>query len=125
MSTFIYSIFWILSGNTDVSTWPVLLELSVPFDTKTMTGWYLLLLITTCLDLAYMTCLLSATTQFIGFCIYIVAICDYFDVRMQTVQENIEQNLHEKNTRKFNETSKKVNVLWVVVYISNCISKAM
>lgn len=108
-STFIYSICWVFSGNTDASTWPVVFKMSFPFDTKTIIGWYLLLIYTTCRDLAYIICLSLGTTQFIGLCIYIVAICDHFDSVMQMVQTNIEQNLHEKNPGKFIETNAKIN----------------
>lgn len=109
VSTFIYSIYWILTGNTDASTWPVAYELSVPFDTKTMLGWYLQLLITMCDELVYLTYLLLATSQFIGCCMYIAAICEHFDLIMQTVQANVDQNRREKNPRKFNETKVKIN----------------
>lgn len=108
-STFISSICWILSGNTDASTWPVVFELSVPFDTKTIFGWYLLLLITTCLDFMYFTCMLLGTTQFMGYCIYIAAICEHFDLITQTIQTNIKLHLHEKNPQKCSEISGIIN----------------
>lgn len=111
VSAFISSIGWILGGNTDVSTWPVVLELSVPFDKKTICGWYLLLLVTACMDLAYMTSMLFGTTQFIGCCIcmYIAATCEHLDLMMQNVQENLEQNCQAKNTQSFNGTSANAN----------------
>lgn len=107
--TFIYSIYWILTGNSDISNWPVLYEVSVPFDTKTIYGWYLQLLIPACVDFFYYSCWLLSTTQFIGWCIYIVAICEHFASIMQTVEANVEENRHEKNSRKFRETSAKIN----------------
>lgn len=108
VSTFIYTIYWILIGNTDASIWPVAYELSVPFDTKTISGWYMLLFFSNSMDLAYLTCSIFGTTLFIGLCIYIVAICEHFDLLMQTIQTNIHRNLHEKDPRKFNETKSKV-----------------
>lgn len=116
--TFLYSICWILTGNNDASTWPILFELSVPFDTKTIGGWYLLLMITACLDLSFLICVISATTQFIGCCIYMLAICEHFNLIMQTVQANIEENLDEENPQKFKETSRKANAgIWEAVQI--------
>lgn len=108
VSTFIYSIYCICIGNYDTSTWPVLIEMSVPFDTKTIYGWYLLLFILNSMDIAYLTCLFLAATQFIGYCTYIAAICDHFDLMMQNVQANVEQNLRETNQQKFEETSMKI-----------------
>lgn len=95
---FVYSIYCICSGNTNVAAWPVPIELSVPFDTETIPGWYLLLLCGTSLDSAYFICLLLGTTQFIGSCIYISAICQHFDVVMQTDQ--IDRNSREDSPQK-------------------------
>lgn len=107
---FVYSIYCICIGNTDVSTWPVTMELSVPFDMETIFGWYLLLLCGISVDSAYFTCLLLGTSQFIGLCIYIAAICDQFDFVMQTVQKNVNRNLQEENAQKFDETNREANV---------------
>lgn len=107
--TFVYSFCFILTGNLDASTWPVIFELSVPFDTKTIFGWYLQLLITTCLDLAYIMCMLFGTTQFIGSCIHIMAMCEHFDLIMQKIQVKIEKNLRESNSRKFIVTRAKID----------------
>lgn len=82
--------------------------MSVPFDTKTIYGWYLLLFTLICMDISYLTCFLLASTQFIGLCIYILAICEHFDLVMQTVQASVEQNLHEKNQQKFEETNTEI-----------------
>lgn len=107
--TFIYSVYYICAGNYDTSTWPVLLEMSVPFDTTTMYGWYLLLLFAASMDFAYITCMLLSTTQFIGCCMYIVAICNHFESIVQMVDANIEQNRHEKNLRKISKAHAKIN----------------
>lgn len=93
----------------DASTWPVLFELSVPFDTKTIYGWYLLLMLLISLDLAYLVCIVFGTTQFIGSCIYIVAICDQFDSNIQMIQTNIEQNQRETNREKNIKTKIQIN----------------
>lgn len=109
-TTFLYSIYWILIGNTDASAWPLPYELSVPFDTKTVRGWYLMIFISNSLDMAYLTCLLMGTTQFIGSYVYITAICEHFDSIMQTIETNVERNQLETNSRKFLETRAKINV---------------
>lgn len=108
VSTFIYSIYCILTGNTDASTWPVGFESSLPFDTKTICGWYLQLLITASMDFAYIIWMLLGTAQFIGSCIYISAMCEHFDSIMQKVQANIKQNRGEKNPRKFSGIRAKI-----------------
>lgn len=100
VTTFIYSICWILTGNLDASTWPVLVELSVPFGTNTIYGWYLLLLTTSGLDLAYLICIILSTTQFVGSCIHIAAMCEHFDFKMQTTQINIERKHRAMKIKK-------------------------
>lgn len=107
--SFIYSIYCICIGNYDTSTWPVLLEMSVPFETKTIYGWYLLLFTLISMDIAYLTSLFLGIIQFMGYCIYITAICEHFSLIMQTVQANVdEQNLRETNRCKFEEIGMKI-----------------
>lgn len=108
VSTLIYSFYYICIGNTDLSTWPVAYELSVPFDTTTMLGWYLQLLITMCNELVYLTYLLLATSQFIGCCMYIAAMCEHFDLIIQTARATIDRNRHEKKPRQFRETNGQI-----------------
>lgn len=103
--SFIYSIYCSCVGNYDVSTWPVILEMSVPFDTNTICGWYLLLFIITSMDLAYLTCYFLVSTQFFGCCMYIAAACEHFHLIMRMVQANVEQNRREINRRKFEKTN--------------------
>lgn len=105
----ISSIYRILTGNTDASTWPVLVELSVPFDTNTIYGWYLLLVLLICTDLAYFASLILGTTQFVGSCIYIAAICEHFDEIMQTVQANIEKYRNEKDPWEYKKLRANIN----------------
>lgn len=52
--------------------------------------------------------MLLGTAQFIGSCIYIMAMCEHFDSIMQKVQVNIKQNRGEKNPQKFSETRTKI-----------------
>lgn len=109
VSTFISSIYWISIGNCDASTWPVLFDLSVPFDSKTICGWYLQMLFAACMDLAFLICMLHSTIHFIGCCIYMAAICEHFDLIMRTIQATVEHNLREKSPRKCSDNKAKIN----------------
>lgn len=108
VSALAYSIISIAMGNNDASTWPIVYEFSVPFNTKTIFGWYVLLLMTACIDLAYVACLVLGTNQFIGCCIYIEAICEHIDLIMQTIEANVKRNIDEKNPRKMEETNTEI-----------------
>lgn len=107
---FIYAISCICTGYFDASTWPMSFELSVPFDTKSILGWYLLLFFTNLMDTSYMVSLLWATTQFFGYCIYIEAICKHFDLETQMVQANIEKDRHENTPQQFSKTKEEITV---------------
>lgn len=109
VSALIYSIHSILIGNNDASTWPIVYELSIPFDSKTVFGWYFLLLFNMCMDLAYLMSFILGTNQFIGSCIYIEAMCEPIDFIMQMIQANVEKNIQETNPSKIQETNIKIN----------------
>lgn len=102
--SFISTILSILIGNTDASTWPLVYDMSVPFDAKTIAGWYAEFFLTACMDLSYLTCMLLGTNQFIGYCIYIETICEHFDLIMKTIQGNVEQN-----AQKIQEIKGRIN----------------
>lgn len=74
-----------------------------------MYGWYLQLLITISVDLAYLVCLLLGTTHFTGSCLYIAAVCEHFDATMQIVQKNIEKYLIEMDPWEYKKTRAKIN----------------
>lgn len=111
VSALAYSVHAILTGNNDASKWPVVYDLSVPFDTKTIFGWYGLLLVSKAMDFAYLISCLLGTSQFIGCCIYIEAICEHFDLLMQTAHANNKQNMQEENPRTIEETANKIKAL--------------
>lgn len=67
------------------------------------------ILIIICVDFAYLTCMILGTSQFIGCCIYLEAMCEHFDAIMQTVQAKVEQNQREKNPRKIEQTNAEIN----------------
>lgn len=108
VSALTYSIFCICMGNFNASTWPVLIELSLPFDTKSICGWYLSLFFFWCMDVSYLTCFLWGTTQFIGCCLYLEAACEHFDFQMQTFQQNIEKNPHENLRQQYHQPNGKI-----------------
>lgn len=87
----------------------MLIEMSVPFDTKTIYGWYLLLFILIIADISYFICIFLGLTQFMSYCIYIAAICEHFDLIMQNAQANVEeQNQKGTNPRKLKEIRMKI-----------------
>lgn len=100
MAEFFFSIFFMCSGNFDVSTWPKVFNLRIPLDSTKILGWYFQSILMYSSSSAYILCLTSATTYFVCSCIYICAICDHFSLLMRQMNKCFEQNQLEKNPRK-------------------------
>lgn len=106
---FFYSIYFILIGQYDTSTWPTSIELPLPFGTATIWGWYLHFITFTILDLMYMVFMISATTYFVCSCLYINAMCDHIDLIRQSIQFDLndfgQSKLNPSQWKAFNEKS--------------------
>lgn len=102
--TFVYSIYCICIGNTDTSSWPLPINLFIPFNAKaqtTLCGWYLLWLFQFNGSAFYSLCTMSTTSYFVCCCHYIMAICNHFESLMQSINGNVEQNSRQQNERKY------------------------
>lgn len=80
------------------------MDLSVPFDTNTVWGWYLMWFFQFNISICYVSCTITITTYFICCCIYIDAICEHFrylyDCTMENVEKNRNENENEKNPQE-------------------------
>lgn len=97
VGAFFYSIYCIHVGNYDTSKWILPYELSVPFDTKEIWGWYLLWLIQVNIGFTYSTTQIASSSYFMSCCFYIGAICDHFDYIIHSIQNDVERNRTERN----------------------------
>lgn len=90
------SIFFILFGNTDTSTWGLPMKMAFPFSSKTILGWYLAWFIEMNIIFAYDLVFVLLPSFFCCCCLYIVAICDHFNLLIQSCHEDNELILTEK-----------------------------
>lgn len=97
----LFSLYNIFTGNLDVSTWALPMDLSVPFDTNTLWGWYLMWFFQFNISICYVSCTITITTYFVCCCIYIGAICEHFRFMYDFAMENVEQNRNEKNPQEY------------------------
>lgn len=97
------SIYNILIGNFDTSTWILGNNLILPFDTKSLWGWYLQLFIEFEMGFAYCSSMIPATTLFVSCCTYIGAICDHCSLLIYSTNNSLSPVLDEKNSRKYNQ----------------------
>lgn len=111
----LFSFYCILTGNTDASTWALPFDLSVPFDTNTILGWYLTWFFQFNISLCYVSCTITITTYFVCCCIYLAAICEHFGFLFDSVAEDVERNRgetipmkHRKRKRTIEEKMGKI-----------------
>lgn len=101
VASFIYSIVCISRGNRDTSTWILPYTLSVPFDTRSIFGWYCLWFIESNIGVTYAFIMITISTYFVCCCFYIGCICDHFDFLIYSLNEHVEKIRTEENFFKF------------------------
>lgn len=92
-----YSIYCILTGNLDTTTWILPYKLSVPFDTRTIHGWYCLWFIQTNVGISYSVVMVTISTYFACCCFYIDGICEHFDYLIHSINQHMESNGEMEN----------------------------
>lgn len=86
-----HAIYCICVGNRDTSAWNLPFNLVVPFNTETLGGWFLYWLFQLSGNIAYSLCIIIPTTHFTGFCRYIVAICNHFELLLEKIRFDFKQ----------------------------------
>lgn len=97
------SIYSILTGNFDTSTWMSTYNLVLPFATQTVWAWYARLIIQLNMGFSYASSVVPTTAFFQCCCTYINAMCDHFRLLIHSTEENVEQMQSMKNPPKYNE----------------------
>lgn len=105
----LFSLVNILMGNSDVSTWALPMDLSVPFDKNTLWGWYLMWFFQFNISICYVSCTITITTYFVCCCIYIGAICEHFRFMYDCAMQNVEQNRKEKDPQQYKRRQLLIN----------------
>lgn len=73
-----YSIYCILIGNLDTSTWYILYDMKIPIDTTTIIGWYVKLFIFQApFSVTYGFVFVGIVSHFLSCCYYILAGCEH------------------------------------------------
>lgn len=102
-----YSIYCICSGNLETSTWLLAFNMIVPFDTKTIFGWYFLWFLQLNMSMGYVMCIVATTTYFCCCCLYLCSICEHFAIHFRIINRDIEQ-FRGKELEKFKKFNKKM-----------------
>lgn len=105
VSAIYVSISSILAGEYDTSAWSLPMQMSVPFDTTVISGWYLLWFIQLNESLTYAFCMITTTFYFVCCCFYINTLCDHLELSFRTIEQEISENRNDNNSnihrRKF------------------------
>lgn len=86
---FIYSIYSMVIGKCDLLKWPLPFDMTVPFDTDTIFGWYTFWFIQMAISIVYGLCTGSIVSYFFCCCLYIATLCDHFGYIVKSIDENI------------------------------------
>lgn len=72
--------FDICFGNVNTSNWDTPFNVVVPFSTNSIWGWFLRWFFELSASFAYVITAASITSYFVSFCLYIDAICNHFNL---------------------------------------------
>lgn len=98
----IHSVICMWHGNFDTSTWFLSIQMSVPFDTSSIFGWYMKWVLQACGGFVYNTSIPALVPYFVCCCFYIGACCEHFRIKYEQFDANI-ANHNEKQGGKFKE----------------------
>lgn len=108
VASLFFSIYCMIVGNFDTSTWILPFTLWVPFDTTNLPGWYLLLFIQFSMGMSYSMSQVLITAYFVCCCYYIGAICAHFVFVMKTLRADVEKNQNEKDSVAYQERVREI-----------------
>lgn len=120
----IYSFYCIYAGKHEPEKW-VPVVITVPFDTNTYFGWYLMWFVLLNMTNVYICVTSSTTSYFLSCSEYICAICDHFELLFKSHKEDKNRSQQQKRTEveeqcpsirnKYNKMKRAIDV-HVAVY---------
>lgn len=113
----LYSIYCMITGNRDTTTWILPYKMSVPFNTRTIHGWYILWFVQSNTGLSYSLVMVTISSYFVCCCFYIEALCDHFDYLIHSLKDVTEENEAIKNFQEKMQTIKNTISQAVCIHI--------
>lgn len=81
-------------GNVDITAWSLPFNVVVPFDMReSILGWLLTWFFQVNVSFAYGLCMIIMTTDFVGSCYYTISICNHFELLINSMHLNTEQQI--------------------------------
>ncbi|XP_055304972.1 putative odorant receptor 85d [Sitodiplosis mosellana] len=107
---FLYPFYCIYKGQHDTSKWFLPFSLWVPFSTESIFGWYLMWFIQFNMSIVYITVILSATAYFVSCAVYIIAICDHFELQFKSLKEDENKNRNQSSRQHQIKIKKAIDI---------------
>lgn len=82
---FFHAAYEIYCGRVDTSKWDTPFNVVVPFSTDYIWGWFSRWFFELSASLAYVVTATFCTSYFVSFCLYIDAICDHFNLVINSI----------------------------------------
>lgn len=99
MFALIHAVYGICVGNFDASAIDLPMNVVLPFDTRTIWGWGLLWMLQFNAFNSYPLIMVLTTTYFTCFCFYLIAICDHFNLLIESIRREVDAIQMETNQR--------------------------
>lgn len=108
-----YTAYCIAAGNYDTSSWFLAYNVLVPFDMSSVVGWLMTWVYQYSMGLVYSLSVTSVTSYFVSCCFYIGAMCDHFELMMDSIREDVDHFKSkitlETSRFKYFEITQKLN----------------
>lgn len=106
MASVVFSMFDMLNGNLDTSTWSLPFDTYAPFDMSIIWKWYSLWFIQFNIGFVYVSAIASITSYFACCCLYMGAICGHFEHLFESIADAVQRfptqnNLMQRRKESF------------------------
>lgn len=108
IASIFYSFYCIAVGNSDTSTWLLPFQFAVPFNPSIIWKWYILWIYNLLANLAYAGIITSVSSYFVCCCLYIQGICHHFDLLIDSIQNDVQQNQIETTAIRYRQRSRQI-----------------
>lgn len=106
--SFATSVYSLLVGNYDTSTWLSTYSLVLPFSADSVVGWYARYFIQCNMGFTYAASMVPVTCFFVSCCVYIGAICEHYNRKITSTNETADEIQMTNNALKYESLSGKL-----------------
>lgn len=106
----------ICMGNVNVETWNLPFNAASPFDMRTISGWLLTWFFQVNVSFAYGLCMIIMTTEFVGSCHYMDSMCNHFELLINSMHADTEQQMWRNVQAKIQRAIKRQSDIYEYMF---------